>query len=219
MASPSPDTLIKPLVACIQGKVPPLPAQIPPSTWPEGIPGLPFVFPEITLPGLPGCLLGALESLFAGINYVLEFLPPDPLELPEIPDISLFIDAFMKSMEGKLPPLPAYSINLEGVDIAIPAIEGVKVPGFPDVPTPGIPGFDPSGILKLIALFIGLPFLIIKGIIDLLVKNLKIELPTLESLEILIGKLGVTLGIPLESMAMISACTASIFMSALSLLG
>jgi hypothetical protein len=230
MAAPSPATLITPLAACIRGNVSPgvetpqwakdLQKKFPEyKPWPEGIPGIPFEFPDITLPGFPAMLLGALESLFAGITFVLDYIPPDPEDLPSIPDVSIFIEAFMASMKDKIPPMPAYSLNLEGITISIPEIRGPQPPGFPPIPTPDLPGFDPSGIVKLSVLFIALPFLIIKGIIDYILEKLSVKIPTLEDLKALIGKIGLPLGIAKATMDMFSACLASIFLSALSLLG
>lgn len=229
MAAPSPMALINPLVTCISGKLPPTP-EVPEwaadlhkkfpeyKPWPEGVPGIPFAFPDINVPGFPAMLLGALESMFAGINYVLDFIPPDPEELPEIPDIAMFIDAFLASMKDKIPSMPAYSCSLEGITIDLPEIKGPVIPGPPRLP--GLPDwFDPAGILKLIVLFIALPFLIIKGIIDYLVEKLSVLLPTLDDLKALIGKIGLALGIPIATMDMFSDCLASIFVSALSVLG
>lgn len=231
MAAPSPMALINPLVTCISGKLPPT-SEVPEwakdlqkkidedplgplkdfKPWPKDIPGIPFAFPALNVPGFPAMLMGALESMFAGINYVLEFLPPDPTKLPSPPDVTMFIDAFMASSKDKIPPMPSSSRTIEGVTIDLPEVPGPELPGPPN-------WFDPAGILKLIVLFIALPFLIIKGIIDYLVENLKVQVPTLDDLKTLIGKIGLALGIPIATMNMFSDCLASIFVSALSVLG
>lgn len=67
-------------------------------------------WPGISEPGLPNFLVGLLGANLAGINYVLDFIPPTPEKIAglTIPSITLFQDAFMASINlGDLPDVTA----------------------------------------------------------------------------------------------------------------
>lgn len=255
---PDPSSLIGPCVACMSSKVPALPIpEFDPlwpgnQTWPTtipgltGVPGVPafpfpaimpppapsFTFPDISMPGMPAFMLAAFESLFAGINYVLGFIPPDPENLPEIPDISMFIDAFMAAMAGKMPTIPAFSISVMGATVSIPQTAGYPMPGFPPpppipeppIPPPDIPTLFP--IVKLITLCVSAPFLLIKGIVESIMA-LSLAVPTLEEIAALIGDIGEDLGIPsvptvdipYPAMPMFAECMAKGISDGLSVVG
>jgi hypothetical protein len=152
-------------------------------------------------------MCGFFGSLLAGIEFALGFLPPDPHHLPQIPTIDFFIQPFTAAAIG-LPKLPP--INLQ-------------IPGLPQIPFPGmpgivIPGFDPSAMLNLIGMFIGIPFLLIKGVIEGIL-NLQIKIPTFDViLNLLIG-LGLAVGFPSLTMAFIMPCLAKTAVNAFSALG
>lgn len=74
-----PQDFVNPITGCMNGSM----------TW-----------PGIAEPGLPNFCCGLLAANMAGINYVLDFIPPTPENIVglSIPSITLFQDAFMASI-------------------------------------------------------------------------------------------------------------------------
>lgn len=156
-----------------------------------------FTFPAINLPGLTNFCLSNFEANFAGINYVLPFIPPDPDHLPSVPDISLFIDPFMAAIKlpGCYPPI---DVTLSGVDISIPG-QG---------PVGCIPPYSIQAELDLIAVCCALPFLIIEQfIIDL--THLEVVLPTFDFVFNLIVSLFAQIGLNTSALFQFAFCLAT----------
>jgi hypothetical protein len=59
-----------------------------------------MTWPGIAQPGLPNFCVGLLAANMAGINFLLDFIPPTPEKIAglTIPSITLFQDAFMASI-------------------------------------------------------------------------------------------------------------------------
>lgn len=157
-----------------------------------------FTFPSITLPGLPNFCLANFEANFAGINYVLGFLPPDPHNLPSIPDISLFINPFMASVSlpGCYPPI---NVTLSGVNISIPG-QG---------PSGCIPPYSIQAELNLIAVCIALPFLILKQMIETIIESLEVVLPTFDFVLGIIIDLFGQIGLNTSALFQFAGCLAT----------
>jgi len=157
-----------------------------------------FVFPPITSPGLSNFVLAALLANFAGINFILQFIPPTPQSIANlsVPGINLFITAAMGGI--KLPAdYPPINVTLGGVTISIP--------GQGSYPGPG--GWDVSGEFKLLAVCIALPFLLIKNMVtDLL--NLQISLPTLSGITNLLISLLNEVGLAGAAVSIFVGCLA-----------
>lgn len=149
-----------------------------------------FKWPGIDEPGFPTLIAGCLGANLAGLNLILDFVPikfddNGMPKIPEIPGIDIFVKAFTGSAIG-LPKLSATNINFPGIgSIPIPDIPGVNVPDVDSLRLDGtkitVPGFNPELLLKLICVFIAVPFLIIKGLIDG-IASLDLKLPTLDSI-------------------------------------
>lgn len=149
-----------------------------------------FKWPGIDEPGFPTMIAGCLGANLAGLNLILDFIPikldDNGLpKVPEIPSIDIFVKAFTGSAIG-LPKLSATNINFPGIgSIPIPDIPGVEVPDVDSVSLDGtkitVPSLDAGLILKVICIFVAVPFLLIKGLIDG-IKNLDIKLPTLDTI-------------------------------------
>ena len=157
-----------------------------------------FAWPSINEPGLPTIIAGCIGANLAGINYVLGFLPPTPDNLPSPPSIGIFVEGFFASAPG----MPSF----EAASISVPGIGSIPIPSFSGK-TPSNPGFDPSPILSLIALFIGVPFLIIKGIVTDLA-TLQIKIPDIEGIMGYFYSAGAGLGIPKASLEICVPCIA-----------
>jgi hypothetical protein len=147
-------------------------------------------WPGIQEPGLPNMIFGLLTAQFAGIKYVLDFLPPSPTKLPELPSISIFIEAALGAV--KLPS-------------AYPAIKfgPITIPGKGIGPYK----YDVQGQLKMLILFIMLPFMLILEIVKKLLQ-LQLVIPTVSMvLEIILG-LAAQIGIDTPAFAKLSGCIA-----------
>ena len=205
---PGPAAFVAPCLACIlAGLLVDVNLNIPP------LPGFPgsgltfnFEWPSIGMPGFPTLVAGFFGALLAGINYVLKFIPPDPMKLPSFPGISLFVDGFMGAIQG-LPALPAFNIDVPGA----PSIP------FPGIGGPSIPSFTGEAMIKMIGMFIAVPFLIIKGIIDGILK-LQIKLPTVDIIVGLFTSTGLGLGFPLPSLEPWMLCLALAALKALAVI-
>lgn len=152
-----------------------------------------FTFPAINLPGFTNFALASFESPFAGFNYILGFIPPDPHHLPSIPDISLFLDPFMASIN--LPAnYPAFSLSLAGVSISIPQ-KGTGISPYPLFgPFDPSFGFNVGGFFTTMFISVAAPFLICKQIITGIINNLTLTLPTLPAIQAIISGLILALG-------------------------
>lgn len=66
-----------------------------------------FTWPEITGPGgLPNFALSGFFAMTGGINFVLDFLPIDPENLPSLPTIDIFLAPFEANLN--IPTLPDF---------------------------------------------------------------------------------------------------------------
>lgn len=147
-----------------------------------------FAFPGITEPGLPNLVLGSLLATLGGISFVLDFLPPDPLNLPSIPTIDLFFKPMTGAMalEFDLPPIgDPLKIELESPSGKLPAI--------------GMVNIALTVVFTVFGLFIG----IIESIL-----NLSPKLPNIELfIEIFVG-IGAAFGLPALALIKLAGCLA-----------
>lgn len=188
-------------------------------------------FPPPTESGLPNLVLATLTAQFAGVNYVLDFIPPTPQKVTSLkpPSIDLFIKPFMASM--KLPDTyPSTTISVGGLSIPFPGSGSSSSqnppgmppkpngPGMPGAPTAGLPGapvapavpglgYDVSGQFKIMAVCIALPFLIIKAVITGLL-NLSLVLPTIGGVTALFSSLCAEVGLAGAAIAKLGGCLA-----------
>jgi hypothetical protein len=136
-----------------------------------------LTWPTITLPGLPNFALGCFEATFAGMNFILGFLPPNPSNLPSIPDISLFLNPFMASLN--MPSdYPAFNMSLSGITISIPAVGSGISPYALFGPFDPAFGFPVGGEFNFIFCSVAAPFIMIKNMIT---QILNIEFPSIPS--------------------------------------
>ena len=180
---------------------------------PGGFGGPGFKWPGINEPGFATLIAGCLGASFAGIGILTDFIPikldnNGLPKLPDLPGIDIFVKGFTGSAVG-LPSLKAASIPVPGIgSIPLPDIKGFDIPDISakrlDGSTLSLPGFDPSMILKMIGLFIGAPFLIIKGIIET-IPSLSIGIPDIPSI---FFSAGASMGIPSESLNICIPCLA-----------
>jgi len=151
-----------------------------------------FTFPPITEPGMPNFVLGCFGATFAGINYALQFIPPTPLNLPDIkpPGIDIFLQGFLAGI--KLPAsYPGFSFG----PLVIPAVGNAPY------------AYDMSGELKLMAVCILLPFKLIEKLITGLL-NLEINIPTFEGIMLLFDQIALDVGIATPSVSDFGGCLA-----------
>ena len=189
-----------------------------------GLPGLPggpggsvdFEWPGLDEPGFPTLISGCLGASLAGLGILLDFIPIklDDNGLPKIPEIP-GIDLFVKGFTGSAPGLP----SLKAAGISVPGIGSIPLPDIPGADIPDInakkldgtslslPGFDPSNLLKMIGLFIGAPFLIIKGIIES-IPSLQIKIPGIDDIVGIFLNAGASMGLNLDSFGPCIPCIA-----------
>lgn len=149
---------------------------------------VPFSWPSINGPGgLPNMNFSLFSSQWAGINYTLDFIPIDPENLPEVPSVDIFIDAALGEFNF---PFNLPASNLEG--ISLPAYTA-------DIPTVPPVGFDVNAPLKFLTMFIKLPFETIEFIIDEIVTNLTVTLPTVPEIKTMFADLAISLGFATQS--------------------
>lgn len=147
-------------------------------------------WPSIAGPGgLPNVLLSTLMAQMAGINFILDFIPPDPMNLPSPPSITIFSDAFLGSMNM---PGDLGEIDLGG-GIVIPATG-------PDI------RFDQTGLIKLVIILITLPFQIILGIVN---SFPAIALPSPEMIADIFASLAIAAGLSGVAVAQLGLCLAT----------
>jgi len=167
-------------------------------------------WPDINMPGFPSICWGCFGSMFAGINLILPFIPPDIDGLPDftLPDINIFIDAFFTGIT--LPSFPAITINLPGVSIPLPAFSGIDLPDSPSFDWWDGLSFDPLSMCKFISIMIGLPFLLIKFILDSIF-DLNLQLPDFDYIFDLIFDLCLSaeINFPIPTIELFAGCLAT----------
>lgn len=172
-----------------------------------------YTFPTVLYPGFTSILMGCFGSLLAGINLILDFIPPDIDNLPDftIPDLSVFIDAFLANAPN-VPSFPSISISLPSFPaiptIPLPAFDGYELPPMPEFPwriPPQMPSFDPTAMCKMIMMFIALPFQIIQDILDSIF-DLNLFIPDFDYLYDLLIGIGLDIGFTLPTMEIFSSC-------------
>jgi len=144
-----------------------------------GDPELPLLGELIGPYGLSNIVGGLFLSMFAGINFVLDFIPPSISNPPSIPGISIFIDAMLGGL------------SFPGNHPAFEFIPGIVIPevtGSVDL------GINIEAAFKLITAFIALPFAIIGAIIEKLLE-LTIEIPSVELITGILLDLFIDLGL------------------------
>jgi hypothetical protein len=139
-------------------------------------------WPSLEDPGLPNFLLGLLSTNMAAINFFLDLDLTDP----KLPTLDLFISAFGLTIPGSFPDIE---------------ILGFKVPGFGEPP----PAFDLSGLIKLMTLFIVLPFELITAIIGSIPA---IKIPGIDDIIELIFEIGLKVGLPIPTLELLAGCLA-----------
>lgn len=120
----------------------------------------PYTWPAVAGPGgLPNHMLASFSSMLGGINWILDFIPPDPGNLPSPPSPTIFIDPFLGALN-----IPG---DLGELDFSI------VIPGGPTIPATGTNIlYNQGGHIKLILVSVAVPF----GIIGLMVDKL-LEIP------------------------------------------
>lgn len=145
-------------------------------------------FPGISEPGLPNLVLGSLLATLGGISFVLDFLPPDPLNLPGLPTIDLFFKPMTGAMAIQFPLPP----TLDPTKIELQAPAGL----FPAV---GLINIALTVVFTVFGLFIG----IVESIL-----NLSPKLPTPQLFIDLFISTGIGFGLTAEVLTKLSGCLA-----------
>ncbi len=146
-------------------------------------------FPPLAGPGgLPNFLLASLDSNFAGINFVLDAFDDLP-DLPSQPTVEIFLDAFYGGNFSF--PFAVPSITILG--FPTPTLAGPA----PPIPAPTLP------TLALIELFIRLPFEVFEIIIQKLIDDQVIEIPSIATIELIFNDLAWSLGIDTPSIGIL----------------
>lgn len=155
-----------------------------------------MTWPSINGPGgLPNMMLGAYSSMMAGVNFILDFVPPDPLNLPSPPSPTIFPNAFLGSMN-----IPG---DTSEIDFSI------VVPGAPTIPATGPDiRFNQTGMIKFILVIAMAPYFIIKGIVDTIISDLKVVLPSVEMIEGILNTIALTVGITGAAVGICFGCLA-----------
>jgi len=168
--------------------------------------------------GLPALLLGAMTSMFVGIDLVLKWLPiPDPTDPdfpPSLPTIDLFIDGFLGGVPN-LPPLP----DIEVLGITIPGTAELDpITNTIELDFDGqLIKVNPLGFIAILKMFIMAPFQIFFGIIDSII-NLSPEIPGLSLIINILLDVAASVGIPVEVGNILIPCVAHAFSSILEIL-
>lgn len=172
-----------------------------------------FQWPGIGDIGLPNYTVGLYGASLAGVNYTLDFLPPDVDNLPEFPTLDIFIKGFTSSINF---PYARPKIEI-GAGFNIPAASGLKVSGYnipqaglpigvniPSVETPQI-----SAALKMFKLFILFPFEVFKVIIQYIIDNVAVKIPGIAQIQSIFIQVAADIGIntpELPSLGNLSFC-------------
>lgn len=164
-----------------------------------------FSWPAINLPGLPSFSLAGFTSAFAGIDFVLDFLPPDIDNLPSLPDFDLFIDPFLAGLK--------ISGDLGEFDFSL------VIPGAPIIPATGFDiQFDQFGLINMGLVIVGVAWAVIEEIIFGIIDNLSVALPTLQVIIDLMLGFALDLGLVGVSVSVFIGCFAQGFLDMLGLL-
>lgn len=161
-----------------------------------------FTFPAINLPGLPSYSLAGFTSCFAGIDFLLDFLPPDIDNLPELPGFDLFIDAFLGGLV-----VPG---DLGEFDFSL------VIPGGPVIPATGPDiQFPQFGLINLGLVIVGAAFGIIIDIVQGVIDSLSVTLPSLQDIiDIMLG-FAIDLGLSIPDVTLFIGCFAQGFLDML----
>jgi len=169
-----------------------------------------FKWPGINEPGFPTLIAGCLGASIAGLGLLKDFIPiklndNGTPKIPDLPGIDIFVKGFTGAASG-LPSIRGTSIPVPGVgSIPLPDISGIDIPSVPSQSLNGeinFSSFDPTILLKIIGLFIGAPFLIIKGIIES-IPTLNIGIPDIPGIFL---KAGAAMGINLDGLGICVGC-------------
>lgn len=174
-----PEDLIAPLIACQTT-----------GSFPPG-----FTVPGITEPGLSSMALAGLTSMVAGMTFILDFIPPDPMNLPSPPGPELFLTPVLG---GIVIPGDLGEIKFDGTPF-----EGL----LPDIPAagPNVIG-DQSGLIKMAIGLAATPFSIITGFVDSI---LSLELPAPPTISGVASILSAAIGIPSPAVTQFTLCMAT----------
>jgi hypothetical protein len=148
-----------------------------------------YEFPGITEPGLPNLVLGSLLATLGGISFVLDFLPPDPLNLPSIPTI----DLFFKPLTGAM-----------AIDFPLPPTGD---PSKIELTPPEGPGFPAVGLINIALTVVFTVFGLFIGIIESILK-LSPKLPTPQLFIDLFTVTGEGFGLSVEVIGKLAGCLA-----------
>ena len=143
------------------------------------------LFGELLGPyGFQNTIGGLFFTAFAGINYVLDFIPPDPGNLPSIPRMDLFLNAMLGSLN--------FPANHPEIDFGFGIV-------FPEVTDGDDVDFDISGAFKLFAIFIKVPFDILEFIINKIIDDLEVGIPGVPDIILLLETAALNFGLSLNA--------------------
>lgn len=164
-----------------------------------------FTFPAINLPGLPSYALAGFTSVFAGVDFLLDFLPPDAENLPSLPSINLFTDPIVNGL--------VFPGDLGELDFSL------VIPGGPTIPATGLDiQFNQFGLINMALTMAGAAFGIITDIVQGVIDNLTVTLPTLQVIIDTLTGFAVSLGLPALTVQAFIGCFANGFLDILGLL-
>jgi len=173
-----PEDAIAPIVDCMGGAA--FPGLLPPITGPGGLPN--FVFAGVT-------------TMLVGALIPLDFLPPDPENLPSLPlDPLLFITPFLGTLS-----IPG---DLGEIDLSL------VIPGAPIIPATGPNIVAPQdGLIKMILMTSMSPLLIITGVLQSII-DLSPALPTLSLIITILTAVALSIGLGGPSVTAFITCLA-----------
>lgn len=161
--------------------------------------------PGIDEPGLPSFAIACGLSTMAGINYIMDFIPPTPPKVAKLkpPTIDIFIQPFLANI--KLPDsYPAVSFGLFSIPgVGIDSNLSIKLG---EVPPVGIK-FDPSGVIKLMATCVMVIFETFTSIVTSLIK-LQPQIPSVGLILNLFKEIGAKVGLAGEIIVKFAGCLA-----------
>lgn len=149
-----------------------------------------MTWPPLTDPGLPNFLKGVFAANFAGISYVLDFIPPTPEKVAGLspPSIALFSAAFLSAVS-----LPSSYPSVTLGPLTIPGV------GSPPYERPA------DAQIKFMAMAIVLPFQLITTMVTGLL-SLSITLPTPAGIEAILATLATDAGLSGDSIGQFGGC-------------
>jgi len=149
--------------------------------------------------GFNNTMAGLFFTQFAGITYILEFIPPDPEKLPSIPDISLFLNAMLANLN--------FNANHPEIDFG----GGIV---FPEVTDGDDVDFDISAAFALFAVFIKVPFEIIKFVVNKIKDDLEVGIPGVSDILLLLTLAAVSFGLDIGEVGItlcLGCCATALF--------